>query len=44
MKLSDIATLNMKFVDYCRIISGISQSYIIRLMKNIGLMKKCGML
>ena len=40
--LSDIAILNIKGVDYCCIISGISKSEVINLMQNADLTKKAG--
>ena len=44
MSVSDIAILNIKFADYCCIISGISKSEIINLMQNIDLTEKSGTL
>ena len=44
MNLSNIAMLNMKDVDYCCIISRISQSEAINLMENIDLTEKSGAL
>ena len=40
MKLSNIAILNIKSVDYCCIISGISKNEAINLMQNADLTKK----
>ena len=40
MNLSDIAILNIKGVDYCCIISGVSKGEAINLMQNIDLTKK----
>ena len=40
MNLSDIAILNIKSVDYCCIISGISKRKAINLMQNIVLIEK----
>ena len=44
MNVSDIAISNIKFADYCCIISGISKSEIINLMQNIDLTEKSGTL
>ena len=44
MNLSEIAILNIKGVDYCCIVSGISKSQVINLMENIDLTKKSGKL
>ena len=40
MNLSNIAILNIKSPDYCRIINGISKNEAINLMQNAGLTKK----
>ena len=40
MNLSNIAILNIKGVDYCCIISGVSKGEAINLMQNIDLTKK----
>ena len=40
MNLSDITILNIKFFDYCCIISGISKNEAIDLMQNIDLTEK----
>ena len=44
MNLSDIAILNIQSADYCCIISGITKSEAINLMKNIDLNEKSGTL
>ena len=44
MNLSNIAILNIKGVDYCCFISGISKSQTINLMQNTNLTKKSGTL
>ena len=44
MKLSDIANLNIHGADYCCIISGISKSEAIKVMRNINLAEKRGAL
>ena len=44
MNLSDIAILNINGADYCCIISGISKSETINLMRNIDLTEKRGTL
>ena len=44
MNLSDIAILNMKVSNYCCIISGISKSEAINIMKNIDLIEESGTL
>ena len=44
MNLSDIAILNIRSADYCCIISGITKSEAINLMKNIDLNEKSGTL
>ena len=40
MNLSDIAILNIEFVDYCCIIGGITKNEAIHLMQNDNLTKK----
>ena len=40
MNLSDIAIFNIKSIDYCCFISGISKSEAINLMQNINLTEK----
>ena len=44
MNLSDNAILNIQSADYCCIISGITKSEAINLMKNIDLNEKSGTL
>ena len=44
MNLNDIATLNIKGVDYCCIFSGISKNEAINLMRNANLIGKSGTL
>ena len=44
MNLSDIAILNIRSADYCCIISGITKSEAINVMKNIDLNEKSGTL
>ena len=44
MNLSDIATLNIHGVDYCRVINGISKSKALNLLQNADLNKKIGTL
>ena len=44
MNFSDIAILNIQSADYCCIISGITKSEAINLMKNIDLNEKSGTL
>ena len=40
MNISDIAVLNIKGVDYCCIIRGISKNEVIDLMQNVNLTEK----